>query len=179
MDSLYIVNATPRIHHLHYRITEDVRVFDAKISPGGQFKIPDKHCSPEDLKHIINQITVYGAKTREEVGRDKDFSGIIYGHKPISIESIRQGLAEVDELAIERAIDLRTKNAISADAKVAALAQEAGTGVGSLEVEFAEQATPGGDNENLQRQTIQVQREGQPKSERSRATANKARGSRG
>lgn len=174
MDSLYIANATSRNHHFHYRIPEVTRLFDQEIPAGQQWQIPETHRSPEAIASIVDELLRYGAIPRTAVGRDKKFSGIIYDHKPISIEAIRQGFEDVEQAAIDRALDERMKSVIAADDGVARLAQEAGTGVGSLELEVIEQPKPGADNSDLQNSLMQVQREGRPVSERSLKKANRA-----
>lgn len=168
MPTLYIANATPRDHHLHYRLKGEPRVYERLIPKGTQYKIP--HEQPAHVSEIVKQISTYGARTREDVGRDKAFSGIIYDYKPISIENIRAGLAAVDEIAIERAHEERLRNVISGDATVAKLAQEAGTGVGSLEIKVEELPNNGKSKKDLQVNKIQVDK-GEPKSKRARESA--------
>lgn len=168
MPTLYIANATPRDHHLHYRFMGESKVYDRMIPKGTQYKVP--HEDPAQVEAIVKQITTFGARTRTEVGRDKLFSGLIYDFKPISVENIRAGLDEVDELAIERAHTHRMRDVVAADAKVAELAQEAGTGVGSLELTVLEQPNNGKSKDDLQVNKIQVDK-GAPKSNRSRQSA--------
>ncbi len=169
--SLFVANATSRRFHFNYRVPEVTRLFDTYIEPGHQYKVPQD--GPDEIKHIVHQLTQYGARPRSEIV-DKDFSGIIFDTKPISVESIRAGMSEVDEAAIQRALDERQKNVIAADHQVAKLAQEAGTGVGSLTLSVQEQAKPGDNPNDLQNTTVAVER-GQPKSARSAAEATKAR----
>ncbi len=168
MPNLYVANATPRDHHLHYRIPGDSRVYERMIPKGTQFKVP--HDQPKQVEAIIKQLSTYGARTREDVGRDKLFNGIIYDYKPISIENIRAGLSAVDEIAIERAHEERLKNVVAGDNEVARLAQDAGTGVGSLELTVLEQPNNGKARDELQVNKIQVDK-GAPKSKRSRESA--------
>ena len=168
MPTLYIANATPRDHHLHYRIPGDPRVYERLIAKGTQFKIPHEGQGP--VEAIIKQLSTYGARPRDAVGRDPEFNGLIYDYKPISVENIRAGLSAVDEIAIEKAHSERVRNVISGDDQVARLAQEAGTGVGSLEMTVLEQPNNGKARDDLQVNKIQVDK-GAPKSRRSRESA--------
>lgn len=168
MPNLYVANATPREHHLHYRVPGDPRVYERLIPKGTQFKVP--HEEPKQIEAIVKQLTTYGARTREDVGRDKLFNGIIYDSKPISVDNIRAGLNAVDEIAIDRAHEERLKNVVAGDNQVERLAQEAGTGVGSLEMTVLEQPNNGKARDELQVNKIQVDKGG-PKSKRSRESA--------
>jgi hypothetical protein len=176
MKTLFIANATTRDHHLHYRVTEQVRLFERVITSGTQFELPPQHRSPEDIAHVIMQLQACGAVHRDAIKREegKRFSGLIYAERPISEESIRNGFTEDEQSAVDAALDEHQRAAISADDKVAKLAQEAGTGVGSLEVEIKEEGKPGANPQDLNSSLIQVQREGRPVSERSKRQANKA-----
>lgn len=174
METLYIANATTRNHHFHYRIPEIERLFDKEIPPGQQWEIPQVHRTPDAIAAIVGELERSGAIPRAQVGRDKKFSGIIYDFKPVSIESIRQGFADVEQAAIDKALEERTKSVIAADDGVAKLAQEAGTGVGSVELEVVEEIKPGQDASDQQRNLIQVQREGRPVSKRSQEKAARA-----
>ena len=174
MQTLYIANATSRNHHFHYRVPEVSRLFDQEIPAGQQWQIPEVHRSPEAIAAIVDELVRYGAIPRSSVGRDKKFSGIIFADKPISIEAIREGFEDVEQAAIDRALEERTKSVIAADDGVARLAQEAGTGVGSVELEVVEEMKPGQDTKDQQRNLIQVQREGRPVSKRSQEKAARA-----
>ena len=174
MDTLFIANATTRNHHFHYRIPEIERLFDKEIPPGQQWEIPQVHRTPDAIAAIIGELQRSGAVPRVEVGRNKTFSGIIYDGKPISVESIRQGFADVEQAAIDKALEERKKSVIAADDGVARLAQEAGTGVGSVELEVIEEMKPGDDMTQQQRNLIQVAREGRPVSKRSQEKAARA-----
>lgn len=174
MDTLYIANATTRNHHFHYRIPEVERLFDQEILAGQQWQIPPVHRSPDAIAAIVGELERSGAIPRAQVGRDKKFSGIIYDHKPVSVESIRQGFEDVEQSAIDRALEERTRSVVAADDGVARLAQEAGTGVGSVELEVVEEMKPGQDASEQQRNLIQVQREGRPVSNRSKEKAARA-----
>lgn len=174
MDTLYIANATTRNHHFHYRIPEIERLFDQEIGAGQQWQLPKEHRGPDAIEAVISELQRYGAVPRSEVGRDKKFSGIIFDHKPISIEAIRQGFEDVEQAAIDRALEERKKSVVAADDGVARLAQEAGTGVGSVELEVIEEMKPGADMSDQQRNLIQVQREGRPVSKRSQEKAARA-----
>lgn len=176
MKTLFIANATTRDHHLHYRVTEQVRLFERVIPSGTQFELPPNHRSPEDIAHVIMQLEACGAVHRDRIQREegKRFSGLILSERPISEEAIRNGFSEDEQSAIDAALAEHQKAAISSDDKVAKLAQEAGTGVGSLEVEIKEEGKPGADPKSLNQSLIQVQREGRPVSERSKRQANKA-----
>ena len=162
--SLYICNATTRDHHLHYRLPpkdgrDPVQTYTQVIRAGSQIEAP--HKDTEDVKAIIRQIAIYGARTSDEAARAKDFSGIIYSTtKPVSVDSITAGLQHVDELAIERAQLHRTTNAVASDDLIARDAQDRGEQVSNLEIEVIEQARPGVHRADLKRQTIEVQREG-------------------
>lgn len=174
MDTLYIANATTRNHHFHYRIPEVMRLFDREIPAGQQWEIPKDHRTPDAIAAIIGELERSGAIPRARVGRDKKFSGIIYDQKPVSIESIRQGFEDVEQAAIDKALEERTKSVVAADDGVARLAQEAGTGVGSVELEVVEEMKPGADMRQQQKNLIQVQREGRPVSKRSQEKAARA-----
>lgn len=174
MDTLYVANATARNHHLHYRIPEVEKLFDQTIPAGQQWQIPEAHRNEDAISAIIAELVRYGATKREDVDRNPKFSGLIYGFAPISVDAIRQGFEDVEQAAIDRALEERTRGVIAADEQVARLAQEAGTGVGAVELTVTEEPTQGGDNSDLQKNVIQVQREGQPKSERSKAVAARA-----
>jgi hypothetical protein len=178
MKTLFIANATTRNHHLHYRVPEQTRVYEQVIQAGGQIQIPPNHRDQDTIVHIVMQIEGCGAVHRSKIQREdgKKFSGLVFDEKPISEESIRNGFTEEEQSAIEAALTEHQKAAISSDDKVAKLAQEAGTGVGSLEVEIAQQPKPGEvGREELTKSLIQVQREGRPVSERSRQQANRAK----
>jgi hypothetical protein len=174
MDTIYIANATTRNLDFHYRIPEVERLFNQEIPAGQQWEIPEKHREPDAIAAIIGELSRMGAVPRAEVGRNKKFSGVIYDHKPISVDSIRQGFSHVEEAAIAKALDERTKSVIAADDQVARLAQEAGTGVGSVELEVVEEMKPGQDMSEQQRNLIQVQRDGRPVSKRSQEKAARA-----
>ena len=162
--SLYICNATTRDHHLHYRLPakdgrDPVQTYTQVIRAGSQIKSP--HEDPLDVKAIIRQIEIYGARTSDEATAKKDFSGIIYSTtRPVNVEAIQAGLATVDEIAIERAQHHRTTNAMASDDLIARDAQERGEQVSGLEVEVIEQARPGVHVSDLKRQKIEVKREG-------------------
>lgn len=175
MDTLYIANATTRNHHFHYRIPEIERLFDQEILPGQQWQIPEVHRSPDAIAAIIGELERSGAIPRNMVGRNKKFSGIIYDSKPVSVESIRQGFEDVEQAAIDRALEERTKSVVAADDGVTKLAQEAGTGVGSVELEVIQEMKPGEDMADQQKNLIQVQREGRPVSNRSKEKAARAK----
>jgi len=176
MKTLYIANATTRNHHLHYRVTEDMKLYERHIPPGTQFELPEQHRSPEDIAYVIKQIAGCGAVPRDQIKREegKRFSGLIYSDKPISEDAMRNGFSEEEQSAIDTALEEHQLAAISSDDKVAKLAQEAGTGVGSLEVEITEQGKPGDDPSDLNKSLIQVTRPGRPVSERSQRQANRA-----
>lgn len=175
MDTLYIANATTRNFHFHYRIPEVERLFDREIGPGQQWEIPEVHRTPDAIDAIVRELERAGAVPRATVGRDKKFSGIIFSGKEISVDAIRQGFEDVEQAAIDRALEERTRNVVAADEAVARLAQEAGTGVGSVELEVTEEMKPGSDPKDQQRNLIQVQRDGRPVSERSQKKAAQAR----
>lgn len=162
--NLYICNATQREFHLHYRLPQKdgrdaLKVYDQVIRAGGQIKAG--HEDELDVKHIIKQISTYGARTSDEAARDKDFSGIIYSTaKPVNVDAIKAGLELMDELAIERAQFHRTTNAIASDDAIARDAQQRGESVSNLEIEVIEQSRPGIHREDLKSQKIEVQREG-------------------
>lgn len=174
MDTLYIANATTRIFHFHYRLPEIERLFDEVIGPGQQCQIRERHRGPEEIAAIRAELDRFGAIPRAEVGRNKKFSGVIYDDKPVSIDNIRRGFEDVEQAAIDRALEERTKSVIAADDQVTKLAQEAGTGVGSVSLEVIEEMKPGENSDDQQRNLIQVQREGRPMSERSKKAAARA-----
>lgn len=176
MKTLFIANATTRNHHLHYRVPEVPKLFDQTIPAGTQWQLPPQHRGPEDIAYVIKQLDAYGAVARDSIKREagKRFSGLIYSEKPISEEAMRNGFSEDEQSAIDRALEEHQRGAIAADDQVARLAQEAGTGVGSLEVEISEQGKPGDSQKDLNKSLIQVQREGRPVSSRSRTQANRA-----
>jgi len=177
MKTLFIANATTRNHHLHYRVLEQTKLFEKLIPSGTQFELPEQHRSPEDIAHVIKQLSGCGAVHRDSIKREegKRFSGLIFSERPISEESIRNGFTEDEQSAVDAALDEHQRAAISSDDKVAKLAQEAGTGVGSLEVEIKEEGKPGVSPKDLNASLIQVQRPDRPVSERSQRQANKAR----
>lgn len=176
MKTLYIANATTRNHHLHYRVPEVMKLFDQSIPAGTQWQLPPQHRGPEDIAYVIKQLESHGAVARDAIKREegKRFSGLIYSEKPISEEAMRNGFSEDEQSAIDCALQEHQRGAISADDKVAKLAQEAGTGVGSLEVEITEQGKPGDNPSDLNKSLIQVQRPDRPVSNRSRTQANRA-----
>jgi hypothetical protein len=173
-DTLYIANATTRNLDFHYRIPEVERLFNQEIPAGQQWQLPESHRGPEAIAAVIGELERFGAIPRAQVGRNKKFSGIIFDHKPVSIDSIRQGFADVEQAAIDKALEERTKSVIAADDGVAKLAQEAGTGVGSVELEVIQEMKPGDDMSEQQRNLIQVAREGRPVSKRSQEKAARA-----
>lgn len=176
MKTLYIANATTRNHHLHYRITEDMKLYERLIPAGTQFELPERHRSPEDIAYVIKQLAGCGAVDRSDIKREegKRFSGLIYSDRPISEDAMRNGFSEEEQSAIDAALQEHTLGATRADEMVARLAQEAGTGVGSLEVEIQEQGGPGTNPKDLNKSLIQVRRPGRQVSERSQRQANKA-----
>lgn len=174
MDTLYIANATPRQFHFHYRIPEIEKLQDRLIPPGQQWQLPEQHRGPDAIASIIAELTRFGAVPRAEVGRNKNFAGIIFDSKPVSIENIRKGFEDVEQAAIDKALEARTIGVVAMDDAVARLAQEAGTGAGSVELEVIEDVKPGESTDNQQRNLIQVQREGRPVSTRSQKKAAQA-----
>lgn len=178
MKTLYIANSTTRNHHLHYRLPEIDRLFDQLILAGTQWQLPENHRGADEIKYVIKQLDAYGAVSRDAIKREdgKRFAGLIYSDRPISEEAMRNGFSEDEQSAIDRALEEHQRGAISADDKVAKLAQEAGTGVGSLELQILEQGKPGDDPKELNNSLIQVERPGRPMSERSQRQARAARG---
>ena len=156
--SLYVCNATPRPHHLNYRLPGDERVYDRIIPAGTQYKIP--HEAPEQETAVIKQLVAYGAVKPAKVHGDRHFSGLIYSEKVIPLEDIRAGLSEIDSNAIARALEHRTAAALGGDAVAAKEAQAAGATASNFEVAVVEQPRPGVDTQDLQKSTIQVNREG-------------------
>lgn len=162
--TLYIANTTKRDHHLNYRLPsrdgrDPQRLYSEVIPAGGQIKAPHDH--KLDVDAIIKQIAIYGARTQNEAAASKGFTGLIYAHdKPVNIEAIAQGLSTVDTAAIERAQAKRTDAAIAADANIAKAAQERGAQVSGLVLDVKEEKKPGQRDEDLNRQTIVVERPG-------------------
>ncbi len=176
---LFVCNATQREHLMHYRLKggdarnrDPQRLYTLEIPAGGQRRVSGDHSHPQDVDDIIEQLERYGARTADEAAAKKDFSGIIYSlDRAVSEESIRLGLKAVDDIAIERAQEHRTQNAIAADELNAKRAQESGMQVSGLEVDFVEQPRPGVKSGDLNKQTIKVEREGAPRSKRARSDA--------
>ena len=156
--SMYVCNATPRQHHLNYRIPGDERVYERIISPGTQYKVP--HEEPQQESAIIKQLESYGAVKPSKVNGDRHFSGLIFSEKVIPLDAIRAGLSEIDSNAIARALEHRTAAALGGDAVAAKEAQAAGATASNFEVAVVEQPRPGVDTQDLQKSTIQVNREG-------------------
>jgi len=155
---LYIANTTPRQHHLNYRIPENVRLFERYIPAGGQVKLT--YGQPE-VDHIINQLTPYGLIAAKEIGRNKDFSGLCYSiDKPIDVDAIQNGLSEVDQSEITRALEVRKNGAIAADEAMEKISRQGGAQVNGVEIEVTEQSNGPNDTDPKFKQTISVEREG-------------------
>src|ERR1700744_6356808 len=118
------------------------------------------HEEPQQEGAVIKQLEAYGAVKPPRVGGDKHFSGLIFSDKVIPLESIRAGLTEIDTNAIQRALEHRTAAAVGADAVAAREAKEAGPTATNFEVAVIEQPRPGVEKDDLQKSTIQVNREG-------------------
>lgn len=164
--SLFVCNATPRDHHLNYRLPGDERVYDRIIKAGTQFKV--LHEDPDQESAIVKQLESYGAVPVSRVN-DKHFSGLIFSSKAIQLDDIRNGLMQIDQNAIQRALDHRTAAAVGSDANLAKTAQEVGATGSSFEVSITEQARAGVATEDLQKNTIEVVREGGTKAAKKRA----------
>lgn len=156
--SLYVCNATPRPHHLNYRIPGDARVYERIIQPGTQYKIPHEEVVQEVA--VIKQLVAYGAVKPAKVQGDRHFSGLIFSEKIIPLDDIRAGLSEIDSNAIARALEHRTAAALGGDAVAAKEAQAAGATASNFEVAVIEQPRAGVETDDLQKSTIQVSREG-------------------
>jgi len=155
---LYIANASPRNHHLHYRIPENDRVFDRLIAAGSQVKLT---YGQDATDHIINQLRPYGLISVKEIGRNKEFSGLCFSiDKPVDVEAIRNGLDEVDQIAIANALEVRKNGAIAADDAMEKVARQGGAQVNSVEIEVTEQSKGPSDTDAKFNQTIAVEREG-------------------
>lgn len=172
MSDLFVCNATPRHFHLHYRLPEGTRladprkVFNVNIPPGGQKNVgaldPNNPMDASDVAHVVKQIEVYGARTVNDASKVKGFSGIIYSTtRAVNVDAIHQGLAETDQIAIDKALESRKMNAMAADGILAADAAKSGGNIAPLEVEITEEAKPGDDPNGTRRQeTIEVERPG-------------------
>ncbi len=173
MTHLYVCNATPRNHDLHFRLPkenaldpEGRRVFHVMIPAGGQKDIarinPGNPMSDADVDHVLRQMP--GSRTVSEASASRGFSGLIYSKvKPVDVDAIHAGLSETDQVAIDRALESRKTNALAADDDLAKGAQKAGGQISALEVTVKEDAKPGDTSDTERRQeTIQVERAGAP-----------------
>lgn len=155
---LYIANASPRPHHLHYRIPENDRLFAREIPAGGQIVLNHEQ---DAVDHILKQLTPYGTVAAKDIGRNKDFSGLCYAiGKPVDIDAIKAGLDAVDQTAIDRALEVRKNGAIAADQAMEDVARQGGARLNGVEVEVIEQAKGPNDTDPKFEQRIAVEREG-------------------
>src|ERR1700761_889841 len=166
MSHLYVCNATPRHFHMNFRLPQGTKfantnkVFSVNIAPGGQKDIaelsPGNKMDGADIEHIVRQIP--GVRTVSEASAAKGFSGIIYSKlRPVDVDAIHQGLAETDQVAIDRALQARQLNSMASDKTLSEDAAKTGGRISPLEVEIQEEARPGdAPDTQLKRETIEV-----------------------
>lgn len=160
MPHIYIANATPRNHHLHWRLPEKNRMFDRSIGAGQQARLELE--TTDEVNALLAQVGQYGAVSLESIGRNPDFSGLIFStrDKPIDIDAIRQGFDLTDEHAVERALEARKLGAMAADLRQGELAQQAGVTMAGSEVTVQEESRGPHDMADKMTQTVEVVREG-------------------
>jgi len=157
MPSFYIANCTKQERMFCYSLPENPRPFVQMIRAGAQIKID----MPQDhIDSIIGQHELYGFVDARKV--TKKFSGYCYSiNKPIALETIEAGIAQIEQDADDRAADMREIGAIVTDNIIAQKAQEMGmTQKGLTEVEITEQSSNPTEQRPLISETIEVPREG-------------------
>lgn len=157
MPSLYVANCSKAEFFFTYMLPENMRPFSQHIRAGTQIEIKGDQAS---LDAIISQHSIYGMQPSDKVTRK--FGGLAYRlNKPISIDAIQQGLTQMEQEEIERALEARKITTVVQDQMYASKAQEIGSKQTSpLEIEIVEEAKGPTDSAPKFNQTITVEREG-------------------
>jgi hypothetical protein len=157
MQTLYIANTTGQFHDFTYRLPERERPVMHNIKPGSQIKID---LEQDHVNAILLQYAPYGLVDANQV--KKGYSGLCYRiGKPVSVDAIENGMNQVGQDAVDRALEARKVGAVVADDKLASTAQQLGLRQkGPLQVEIEQEKSCPTDDSDRMNEIITVQREG-------------------
>lgn len=129
MPNLYIANCSKQDQDFHYRTSRGGKTIIQLIRVGSQIKISGDLTGAQ-IAYIVQQHEKYGFANVKDIDRSKDFVGVCYDEKPISVEAIRHALSHNDLVLLQRGRKSREEAAVAAHQTV----QQQLEGAANLEV---------------------------------------------
>src|SRR5690348_13971234 len=113
---MFIANTTKQHYQPNLRVPELTRLMIVKIPSGHQVEI-GKTWNSQQADAVIRQLESFGARNVKELsGRKlKDFAGLLYSDKPISVHNIEAAHETVVEDQERRSVQEFKKNALRSE----------------------------------------------------------------
>jgi len=163
MAKLYLANCTKQRHEFLYHAPEQKQLTKQDIEIGSQIMVW-RDAPLDQLSAIILQHEPYGLINVNEIDRTKHFVGICYSFdKPIDVHKIMYTVENNDKVLEERGLETRKEVAQVITHSLSQVAQDAGNGLNTLDVEVKELASPGKEPGFSETITVETRGRGRPR----------------
>lgn len=134
MPELWIANCTKQVKELPYRMPESAKVYEFRLEPNRQAKLPHGDMTKEQIDYFIRQHAPYGLRAEKDV-RSREQIGAVYSiGKEVDMKRIGDIRTRNDAILTEMVDESLKQSLLAADHQIRQQTGDSGR-VDTLEIE--------------------------------------------
>lgn len=150
---LWIANCTKQIKEIPYRLPGDRKMYEIKVNPGQQAKLPHS-LGTEEIDHFLNQHKHYGLRDEKTVRNVKEHVGLLYAiDRKVDMNRITAVIQSNDDVLAQNGQKMLEQTLLASDQVV----REKTEGQGQVNsIEIVEESPAGQRDKKKHRSDVRI-----------------------